>query len=55
MLIPSPCTLLVAQGFIVASGVLPLVLICKKFKLSNTAAGLFAVCYVLYPAFGEHR
>lgn len=51
MLIPSPCTLLVAQGFIVASGVLPLVLICKKFKLSNTAAGLFAVCYVLYPAF----
>lgn len=50
-LIPSPCTLLIAQGFIVASGVWPLVLICKKFGLSNISTAFFSVCYILYPAF----
>lgn len=51
MLIPSPCTLVVAQAVIVASGVVPLVLLCKKFKLSNIAAVSFSVIYLLYPAF----
>ncbi len=51
MLAPSPCTLLIAQGVIVASGVVPLTLLCKHLKLSNTAAVLFAGCYLLYPSF----
>ncbi len=51
MLAPSPCTLLIAQGVIVASGVVPLTLLCKHLKLSNMAAVLFAGCYLLYPSF----
>lgn len=50
-LIPSPGTLLVAQAFIVASGAVALVLLCKHYKLSNISAVLFAVCYILYPSF----
>ncbi len=51
MLIPSPVTLLVAQAVIVGVGIIPLVLLCKHYKISNTATMLFAVCYALYPAF----
>lgn len=51
MLIPSPVTLLVAQAVIVGVGVIPLVLLCKHYHLSNTASVLFAICYALYPAF----
>lgn len=49
-LIPSPGTLLVMQGVIVASGVFPLVLLCKHHGLSHRTALLFAAIYVLYPA-----
>lgn len=51
LLIPSPATLLVGQAVIVASGILPLVLICRHYKLSNIAAVVFSLCYALYPAF----
>lgn len=51
MLIPSPATLLVGQAVIVASGILPLVLICRHYRLSNTATVVFSLCYALYPAF----
>ena len=48
--IPSPCTLLFAQGLIVASGAIPLVLICRNHKLSNTSSLAFVFCYLLYPS-----
>lgn len=51
MLVPSPCTLLILQAFIVASGAIPLMLICKNHKLTNWSAILFVVCYTLYPCF----
>ena len=51
MLIPDPRTLLVMQVVIVASGVLPLLLICKNYKLSDPVCCAFAVIYMLYPCF----
>jgi len=48
---PSPYTLLIIQPLIVSSAVIPLVLLCKHFKLSDGAAVVFAGCLVLYPAF----
>jgi len=50
-LIPSPCTLLVAQAATAAFGAVPLVLLCKHYKLSNVTAITFAVVYLLYPSF----
>ncbi|MBO4423308.1 MAG: DUF2079 domain-containing protein [Clostridia bacterium] len=47
---PSPATLLVCQAVTLASGVVPVVLICKKLGLSNKAAAAFAFVYALYPA-----
>ncbi len=49
-LFPSPVTLLIGQGAIIASGLIPLYLICKKYKFSNGATVLFALCYVLLPS-----
>lgn len=49
--VPSPCTLLVMQAFVVVSGVIPIILICRNHKLSHCATTLFAVCYALYPCF----
>lgn len=49
-LIPSPCTLLVMQALVVASGAVPLILICRQHKLSNLTALLFASVYLFYPA-----
>ncbi len=50
---PSPVTLLMGQAAIIASGLIPLYLICKKYKLSNNATILFALCYVLMPSMGN--
>ncbi len=47
---PTPETLLVCQGIIIASGLIPLYLICKKYGLSNNAVILFSACYVLLPS-----
>lgn len=47
---PTPVTLLIGQAAIIASGLIPLYLICKKYKLSNNAAILFALCYILMPS-----
>lgn len=49
-LIPSPCTLLVMQALVVASGAVPLILICRQHRLSNLAAMLFAAVYLFYPS-----
>ena len=47
---PSPLTLQISQAFLIAFGVFPLLLICKKRKLSSRAALIFTVIYALYPA-----
>lgn len=50
MLVPSPVTLLVMQGIIVASGAVPTVLICKEKKLPNLCGAVFALAYSIYSA-----
>ncbi|MBR6921026.1 MAG: DUF2079 domain-containing protein, partial [Clostridia bacterium] len=47
---PSPVTLMVCQAVMLASGVIPVVMISKKLGLSNKAAAAFALIYELYPA-----
>lgn len=47
---PTPVTLLMGQAVILASGLIPLYLICKKYKLSNKAIVLFSLCYILLPS-----
>lgn len=51
IIFPDPCTLQIAQAFVVASGIIPMLLICKNHKLSNSACILFSACYILYPCF----
>lgn len=48
-LVPHPNTLVVCQAVMLASGVIPLVLLCRKLSLSYRSTALFTVCYVLYP------
>lgn len=47
---PTPETLLICQGLIIASGLIPLYLICRQHKLSNNATVIFSLCYVLLPS-----
>jgi len=47
---PTPVTLLIGQGAVIASGLIPLYLLCKKYNLSNLAIVLFSVCYVFLPS-----
>lgn len=47
---PSPHTLQIAQALILASGVIPLVMLCRKYKLSNKLTLAAAFIYSLYPA-----
>lgn len=51
MIFPSSQALLVINGFIIISGIVPLMFLCKRFKLSNIATLLFCVCYAIYPTF----
>lgn len=51
MLFPDPTTLLIATIVIVASGAVPLLLICKNHGLSDTACCAFSAIYALYPCF----
>ena len=48
-IIPSPVTLQVLSCLVVASGVIPLVLIIKRHGMSNLTALGFSVVYTLYP------
>ncbi len=50
MIFPSPATLMVCQAVFLASGVIPVVMICKKAGLSNKASAVFSLIYALYPA-----
>lgn len=47
---PSPITLLVLQALTVASGVIPLYLICKKYHINYIATAAVMIAYILYPA-----
>lgn len=47
---PSPAALLVCQALLLASGIIPVVMISKRLGLSNKAAAAFALIYALYPA-----
>ena len=50
MIFPSSQALLVINGFILISGIVPLMFLCKKYNLSNIATVLFCACYAIYPA-----
>lgn len=50
MLFPSPLTLEIGQAIILASGIIPVVLLCRHLKLSNKATVAFTAIYVFYPA-----
>ena len=47
---PSPMTLQICQAVVLASGVIPAVLLCKHFKVSAKVTMLVAVIYSFYPA-----
>lgn len=51
IIFPHPETLLVAQAVVVASGVIPTLLICRKKGLSNAQSLAAAVCYLALPCF----
>lgn len=46
---PSPLTLQIGQAAVLASGVIPVVLICRSRKLSGKSTILMAMIYSLYP------
>lgn len=50
VIFPTPVTLLMCQAAVIASGLIPLYLLCRKYKLSNPAIVLFSLCYVLLPS-----
>ena len=50
MVFPSPLTLQIGQAVVLASDVVPVVLLCKSFKLSGKSTMLVAFIYSLYPA-----
>lgn len=50
MIFPSPVTLQVAQAVILASAVIPLYLLCKKYNLSNRVTALISIMFLAYPA-----
>jgi uncharacterized membrane protein len=47
----SPKTLLVCQAIIVESGVVPLYMLCKRFKFSNAVTMAMCVVYTFSPAY----
>ena len=47
---PSPITLLVLQVIMVISGLIPVILLCRKLDLSKSAMVGFGFLYILYPA-----
>ncbi len=47
---PSPLTLQIGQAVVLASGVIPVMLLCRHFKLSGKVTILVTMIYALYPA-----
>lgn len=50
ILFPSPLTLQIGQAVILASGVLPVTLLCRHFQLSGKVTVLVSGIYCFYPA-----
>lgn len=46
---PSPLTLQIGQAVLVSSGIIPTLLLCRHFKLSNKATAAVAFIYSFYP------
>ena len=51
MLFPHPVTLQVLQGIVLVSGVIPLILICRKYSFTPFKMALTCIAYTAYPAF----
>ena len=49
-LFPSPLTLQIAQAVILASGVIPLFMLCRHFSLSNRASVIICAVFCFYPS-----
>lgn len=49
MIFPSPLTLQIAQAVVLASGLVPLYLLARHFKLSYAVTAMLAALYALYP------
>ena len=49
-LFPSPMTIQIGQALVLASGVVPVMLLCKHFKLSGKVTILVTAMYALFPA-----
>lgn len=47
---PNPETLLIMQAIIVISGIIPLFMLCKNFKLSNPVTVCICIAYAFNPA-----
>ena len=47
---PSPLTLQIGQAVVLASGVIPVMLLCRHFKLSGRMSLLLTALYAFYPA-----
>lgn len=50
MLCPRPETILVIQAAFVAIGIIPVMLICKSLKLSNSITVMFGLIYIFFPS-----
>lgn len=50
VLFPSPLTLQIGQAVVLASGVVPVLLLCRQFHLSGKCSVLITLIYALYPA-----
>lgn len=50
MLFPTPYTLIIGQAVVVASGVFPLLLLCRRYGLSEKVGALLCLVYAAYPA-----
>lgn len=49
-LFPSPITLQVSQAAVLASGIIPLVLLCRQMELGNRSTLLIGAAYCFFPA-----
>ena len=50
LLFPSPLTLQISQAVVLASGVIPVILLCRHFALSGKSTVLVSFIYSFYPA-----
>ena len=47
---PSPITLQIGQALIIASGIIPVLLLARHYKLSEKVTAVISLIYALYPA-----